>query len=90
MDPAWSEWDAGALMWRHAVATVTEHLDAIAWLASLLLTSPRAVTGRQVREVFTDSDRSDEPPLPGDVEWWIPRHTRMQWRTNDHPVRHAA
>ncbi|HEV2927969.1 MAG TPA: hypothetical protein VGW74_04690 [Propionibacteriaceae bacterium] len=80
MDPAWSERDVGALMWRHAVDTVTEHLDAVAWVAGLLLTSPRAVPGRQVREVFAASERSSEPPAVDDVEWWIPRHTRMQWR----------
>lgn len=80
MDPDWSEWDVGALMWRHAVFTVTEHLDAIAWVAGLLLTSPRAVPGRQVREAVAGSERSDEPPDARGVEWWIPRHTRMQWR----------
>lgn len=81
MDPGWSEWDVGAVMWRHAVDTVTEHLDAVAWVAGLLLTSRRAVPGRQVREALAHSERSNEPPAVDDVEWWIPRHTRMRWRT---------
>lgn len=80
MDPGWSEWDVGALMWRRAVDTVTEHLDAVASVAGLLLTSRRAVPGRRIREVLAGSERVAEPPAVGDVEWWIPRHTRMQWR----------
>lgn len=84
IDPGLSESGVGGLMWRHAVATVTEHLDAVAWLTSLLLASPRAVPGQRVREVYANSERSDEPTESGAVEWWIPRHTRMQWRTGGH------
>lgn len=80
VDPGWSEWDVGAFMWRYAVGLVTEHLDAIACVASLLLTERRAVTGRRIRAVLAGSERVAEPPAVGDAEWWIPRHTRMQWR----------
>lgn len=80
IDPGWSEWDIGALFWRRAVDMVTEHIDAIDWLTDLLLASPRAVTARQIREVLAGSDRNDERPDRGADEWWIPRHTRMQWR----------
>lgn len=80
VDPGWSEWDVGAFLWRRAVDMVTANLNAVTWLADLLLASPRAVTIRQIRQVIAGSDPVDDPPRAADAEWWIPRHTRMQWR----------
>lgn len=77
VDASWSEWDLGARMWHRARDLVAQYRAAIDWVAEELCVSRRAVSGAWIRNVVTNSLRSDEPPEPD--EWWPPRYSRLRW-----------
>lgn len=82
IDPDWTVADIAAHVWRRAVDLVDAHWPAVGWVADAALSSDRAITQAQVRQMVAGA----EPGPAGDVpdrdkiaEWWLPKHTRLRW-----------